>query len=192
MVSALDGNPGATLVQDPLHEVLTRLAEPKTVESLNVLLDHADLLAILVTGLDGLLSRGDTIADSVADTVRELRPAGEPGLDIARLLTLGRQLVAAAPAVLTMLPVLERVASSGLSDPRLIDLASTVSAAAVQGAEEANRRPARIAGVRALWRAAHDEDVARTLGFAVTVAKALGQELARTEPPGATAQPPHA
>ncbi|WP_432840233.1 DUF1641 domain-containing protein [Dactylosporangium sp. CA-092794] len=187
MVSALDANPDAPVAPEPIHDLLARLAEPRTVESLNRLLDHLDLLAVLVVGLDGLLSRGDTIADSIGEAVRELRPAGS-SIDIGQLLGLGRQLMDAAPAVLAMLPVLESVAASELSDPRLIELASTVSRAAVRGAAEANREPARKAGLRTLWRASRDEDVARALAFAVTVAKSLGQELARAEHPAGPTQ----
>ncbi|MET7392794.1 DUF1641 domain-containing protein [Dactylosporangium sp. NPDC005572] len=177
MVSALDTNLDAGGPPEPINDLLARLAEPRTVESLNRLLDHLDLLALLVVGLDGLLSRGDTIADSIGEAVRELRPAGS-SVDVGQLLDIGQQCVAAAPAVLTMLPVLESVAASELSDPRLIDLASTVSRAAVRGAAEASREPAPKAGLRTLWRAYRDEDVARALAFVVTIAKALGQELA--------------
>ncbi|WP_432989623.1 DUF1641 domain-containing protein [Dactylosporangium sp. CA-233914] len=185
MVSALDTDPAAGVAPEPLNDLLARLAEPRTVESLNRLLDHLDLLALLVVGLDGLLQRGDTIAESIGEAVRELRPAGS-SVDVGALLDLGQQCVAAAPAVLTMLPVLENVADSELSDPRLIELASTVSRAAVRGAAEAKREPARKAGLRTLLRASRDEDVARALTFAVSIAKALGQELAADRKAGTT------
>jgi hypothetical protein len=142
------------------------------------LLDHLDLLAVLVVGLDGLVRRGDTIADSLGAAVRDVIPAGEPPIDLGQLLSLGQQSVAAAPALLAMLPVLERVAASDLGDPRLVDLAAVVSRAAVEAAAD----PGELKGVRALWKAYRDEDVARALAFTVSVAKALGQELGRTTP----------
>jgi len=53
---------------DPAQALAKRLAEPRTAAAVNTLLDHADLLALLVSGLDGLVSRGDTITDSLADS----------------------------------------------------------------------------------------------------------------------------
>jgi hypothetical protein len=166
---------------DPAATVLARLNEPGTAESLHRLLDHLDLLAILVVGLDGLLRRGDTIAESLGSAVREVIPADGPPVDIGQLLSLGQQSVAAAPALLAMLPVVERVAASDLGDPRLVDLASAVSRAAVTAAADADT--GRMKGVRALWRAYRDEDVARALAFTVSVAKALGRELDQTPTP---------
>jgi len=46
---------------DPAQALAKRLAEPRTAAAVNTLLDHADLL-------DGLVSRGDTITDSLADS----------------------------------------------------------------------------------------------------------------------------
>ncbi len=55
------------------EQLLDRLNEPRTVEALNRLLDHAELLAFSVASIDGLLRRGDVIADNLAAGMAELR-----------------------------------------------------------------------------------------------------------------------
>ena len=181
---------------DPAEALAERLSDPRVAASLNTLLDHADLLAILVTGLDALVSRGDTIADSLADGVAELRTTGkQTRADTAQLVSAARQLKALTPAVLDQLPlmenllnglpVLESLVSSDLADPRLVEMAGTVARAVVQGAEQAAAAPAPATGIRALLRALKDPDVARALGFVLSIAKVLGKDLndAQTTPP---------
>ena len=163
---------------NPAAALAERLADPGVAASLNILLDHADLLAVLVTGLDALISRGDTITDSLAGGVRELRAAGEqPQADAVRLVGALQQLSALGPPLLDKLPVLENLLGSDLADPRVIDIASTASRAIVRGAEQAGTTQPRISGIRALLRALKDPDVSRALGFVMSVAKALGREL---------------
>lgn len=55
------------------EQLLDRLNEPRTQAALNQLLDHAELLAFSAASLDGLLRRGDVIADNVASSVSEIR-----------------------------------------------------------------------------------------------------------------------
>jgi hypothetical protein len=125
---------------DPAQALAERLAEPRTAAAISTLLDHADLLALLVSGLDGLVSRGDTITDSLAYGLSEL---------------LGSDLV----------------------DPKVIEIAALASRAVTTGAEHASRRDLRVTGVVGLARALRDPDVSRALGFALSIAKALGREL---------------
>jgi len=183
-VSITDAGSLARPTHDPIEGVIARLDEPTTVASLHQLIDHLDLLAVLVVGLDGLVSRGDTIADSLADGFNELRDADRPPIDIAKLLAMTQQVADAAPALLEFLPVVERIASSDLGDPRLIDLAATVSRAAVRGANDAGNTS--VSGIRSLLRMLKDEDVSRALGFVFSIAKALGQELRTTDTTPAT------
>jgi hypothetical protein len=163
---------------DPAQALAERLAEPRTAAALNTLLDHADLLAILVSGLDGLVSRSDTITESLIDGVTELRAAGEPARsNAAQLLATAQQLTTLTPALLDKLPVLETLLGSDLADSRVIDVASTASRAVIAGAEQAQRGDLKVSGVRALLRALKDPDVSRALGFVLSIAKALGKEL---------------
>ncbi|MHB1738469.1 MAG: DUF1641 domain-containing protein [Actinomycetes bacterium] len=175
---------------DPVERVVARLDDPTVSTALHELLDHLDLLAVLVVGLDQMVGRGDTISDSLADGVHELRQVqGQSQLpDLSMVITLIRRLSALVEPLLDVLPSIERLMRSDLADPRVIDLGSMLSRAAVRGAEQAATHRTRVAGVRALMRMLKDEDIARGLGLAVSIAKALGQEARRTDGPGAPAR----
>jgi Protein of unknown function (DUF1641) len=163
---------------DPAQALAQRLAEPRTAAAVNTLLDHADLLALLVSGLDGLLSRGDTITASLADGVSELRAAGEPTrVSAASLVATAQRLGAIAPPLLDKLPVLEALLGSDLADPKVIELAGLAARAVTTGAEHATRGDLKVTGVVGLVRELKDPDVSRALGFVLSIAKALGKEL---------------
>lgn len=141
---------------DPLDALAERLLDPKTASALNTLLDHADLLAVLVSGLDGLVSRGDTITDSLASGAVELRAAQGAGSgELGRLLVALRQ----------------------LTRPEVVDVVGAASRAVAAGSRQTAADRTRISGIRGLLRAIKDPDVSRTLGLAASVAKAFGREL---------------
>jgi hypothetical protein len=163
---------------DPALALAERLAEPRTAAALNTLLDHVDLLAVLVSGLDGLVSRGDTITESLIDGVTELRAAGEPAEAIAtQLVTTAQQLSKLTPVLLDKLPVLEALLGSDLADPKVIEVASMAARAVTTGAERADRGDVKVTGVVGLLRSLKDPDVSRALSFVLSIAKSLGQEL---------------
>ena len=66
----------------------------------------------------------------------------------------------------------------------MVDIAALASRAVMRGVGEASATQARVSGLRALLRALKDDDVSRALGFVISVARALGQELRRAEPAG--------
>jgi len=163
---------------DTAQALAERLAEPRTAAALNTLLDHVDLLAVLVSGLDCLVSRSDTITESLAGGVTELRAAGEPAkVNAAQLVATAQQLAALTPALLDKLPVLETLLSSDLADPKVIQLAGVAARAAVTGAEQAERSETKVTGLVGLLRSLKDPDISRALGFLLSIAKALGKEL---------------
>jgi hypothetical protein len=171
------------LATSPGDALAARLDDPHTAEALNQILDHVDLLAVIVSGLSGFVSRGDTIVDSLAGGVREISALEQgSGLNVGELLTSAKQFAAAAPALLDALPklvealpLLDRVLSSDIASPAVIELGSAVARAAVTGAEQA--QGSSISGLRALLRALKDPDVSRALGFVMAIAKSLGQQL---------------
>ena len=59
--------------QDPGAQLVERLSEPETVETLNRLLDHLPAFTFMIESLDGFLNRGEVVLDSVAEGVAELR-----------------------------------------------------------------------------------------------------------------------
>ena len=59
----------------PQERLRQRLNDPETAETLLHILDKADIIALTVDSMDGLLRRGDEIIESVSDGVREMRDA---------------------------------------------------------------------------------------------------------------------
>jgi uncharacterized protein YjgD (DUF1641 family) len=94
MTSTLDGQRSNGRAHTGAEQLLDRLNEPRTLEALNRLLDHAELLAFSAASLDGLVRRSDVIVENVAAGVAELResfPDG-PAVDGAELGRLVAQL----------------------------------------------------------------------------------------------------
>jgi hypothetical protein len=77
----------------PQEQLQARLADPKTVDALNRLLDRLDVVAAAVEMVDGFVHRAPEIVDNIADEVQTLR--GSSG-------------VAQATSVLSSLPALAR------------------------------------------------------------------------------------
>lgn len=180
--------------QSPGDDLLQRLDDPRIASSLSVILDHADLLATIIVGLDDLLRRGEVIGDSLLCGVAELRVAAStngqpawPSLDIAGLSDTVTRLSAAA---IGATPAVERLLRSPLTDPQTAEVLAQVGEALLEGKEAAAADPRGPKGVFALMRVTKDPDVSRGLGFLIEIARAFGQKLA-PEPPKKERGPKH-
>lgn len=174
----------------PAEQLRDRLEDPGIAASLNTLLDHADLLAVLLTGLDGFVRRGDEISESLSSAVGELRggplAAGARGRvgPTAELRSVDPQALAAGlkslASVLTdAAPALERILHSPMVDPQTVDILGHVGEALVEGTAAAAADPGGPKGLFGLWKVTRDKDVDRGLGFLVHVARAFGRRLPR-------------
>lgn len=160
--------------------VVAKLEDPRVAAALCDLLEHADLLAVLVTGLDAMIRRGDTITGGLAKTVEDWRAATaeaardrEP-VDLQKLAASLRTL---SIAISEATPGLEALFRSSLSDPRAVEVASSVARSIIDGAEKAKSEPAKPMGAFTLLRMLKDEDVARGMHFLIHTARAFGREL---------------
>lgn len=155
-VSLISSNNNAKPVVDPLDALAERLLDPKTADALNTLLDHVDLLATLVSGLDAMISRGDVITDSLGSGLAELRSgnSAQGGGAIELLSALG-----------------------ALTRPEVVSVLSAASVAVAEGSATAKAESAKPGGIRGLLKAVKDPEVSRTLGFVVAIAKAFGRQL---------------
>ena len=180
---------GDELVEDsPGDDLIQRLDDPQIASSLAVILDHADLLATIIMGVDGVLRRADVIGDSVASGVNELRNLAAasnghrpwPSIDVAALSDSVTRLSA---AVVDATPALDRLLHSSLTDPQTADVLAEVGEALVEGKRAATEDPRGPKGVFALMRATKDPDVSRGLGFMIQIARAFGRRLAPPEQP---------
>lgn len=166
------------IAPSPADPLLAKLDDPRVTEALSDLLEHADLLALLVVGLDGMLRRGDAVAGAISDVVGQLRDEGLTdklsSIDLPRLAeSLGTLSTLASEAG----PALDSLLKAGLTDPRLVDVVAVATRSVITGADKAKVEPVQASGVFSLMRALKDEDVARGLSFLIQVARAFGQEL---------------
>ena len=175
---------GQAVVASPADQIRDRLDDPRVATALNTLLDHADVLAVLVGGLDGFVRRSDTIADSLTSAVAEFRdastsgaisaPEALKGVDLqglaSSLATLSSSVVGATPALNTLL-------SSKFTDPQAADVLAQLGQALVEGRQAAVADPGGPRGLLGIWKVTKDPDVVRGLGFLVQVAGAFGRRV---------------
>lgn len=96
-----------------LKKLIDQLSHRDTFDALTQIIDNAPLIAILVTGADGFLRRGDELAGNLGDTLREA--ASSNSLTNS---TDGAELVAQLPALLKSLP---KLAKAGTKLAKLTD-----------------------------------------------------------------------
>ena len=179
---------GQALELSPADRVRAKLDDPRVADSLNDLLEHADLLAILVSGLDGLVRRSDTISDSLTSAIGEAKgdvagaslTASIPGIDALKsidLAGLAQSFATLSDKVVDATPALNSLLSSRLTDPQATEVLAQLGEALVE-AKTANAQGAHgPKGLFGILKAAKDPDVARGLGFLLQVAKAFGRQL---------------
>ena len=164
---------GGTHATD-LEGLLDRLGEPRTLAALNTLVDNAELLAVLLGGLDGLARKGDVISDTLAEVIHEAKAAGRAtGLDV-RVTT--RQLATLIPTFADAAPTISRVVESPVLDEEPLAVVGLAAVAISEGYAAARAANARV-GIGGLVKATRDADVQRGLGFLIEVARARGRRL---------------
>jgi hypothetical protein len=185
----IDESPGDDLIQ--------RLDDPQIASSLAVILDHADLLATIIMGIDGMLRRSDVIGESLAAGVAEVRDLAAssngqrllPSIDLAAM---SDTLTRLSAAVVDATPAIDRLLHSPLTDPQTAEVLAQVGEALLEGKRAAAEDPRGPRGVFALMRVTKDPDVSRGLGFMIQIARAFGKRLAPPERPKDSSAPRHA
>ncbi len=179
---------GQALELSPADRVREKLDDPRVAESLNNLLDHADLLAILVTGLDGLVRRSDTLSDSLTSALSEFKgdvkgsslTQAIPGIDSLKsvdLAGLAESFATLSDKVIGATPALNFLLESRLTDPQATEVLAQLGEALVEAKAAAARNADGPKGVFGILKATRDPDVARGVGFLLQVAKSFGRQL---------------
>lgn len=177
-----------------LLELTRRLDNPDTAEALDKILDNLGLAAFMLSSIDGFLQRSDTVIESVADGVHDLRsmaPANDPRL-MENLTQALPQLVNLLPQLTAMLPALTNVASrletilnspefdalmkSGVFAPQTVGIVGQAGDALVTS-YQANQVAPKSIGLMGMFRALQDPDVQRAMGFLVDFGKRFGQAM---------------
>ncbi len=109
---------GQVLYVSPADQVRAKLDDPRVAAALNDLLEHADLLAILVSGLDGLVRRSDEISDSVTSAIGEFKGEVNTPLKSVDLAGLAGTFATLSGKVIEATPALNSLLGSSLVDPR--------------------------------------------------------------------------
>jgi Protein of unknown function (DUF1641) len=161
----------------PLEAVTERLNDPAVAASVVTLLNHAELLSTLVTGLSGFFERGDVIMNSLATEVAEMRKAqrsNPSSFDVTGAVATAKTL---AGNVNDAMPTLNRLLASGMLNDKVLDVLSMVGDAAVEGAANARRNKTSVHGVMGVAKSLRDPDVQKGLGLLIEVARSLGTRL---------------
>lgn len=156
-------------------QIAAKLADPAVVDSLATLLQHADLLAVLVEGLDGLLARADVIGASLLAGIDELTGAIDVG-DAARAIDIKGKLHGLGHLAATA-PLVADVAT-----PLVMDQLALVGRGIEAGAASHAAHPVEVGGVLSLMKALKDPDVSRALSYLLSIARAIGRELGSPAP----------
>jgi hypothetical protein len=172
-------------VAAPLAE---RLADPQVAGALATLLDHADLLAVLVEGLDQFVGRSEVIGDSLISGIQELRgpdgPSADAAVDLAAVAGAGMQMASilpkAAPGMVEAVEsgAVDKLFATAIVSAEALPQVNVLARAFVAGSEEFDRSPLEVGGPVSLVRLLRDPDINRALSYFATVAKAVGRELA--------------
>ena len=163
---------GAT-TETPSEALARRLDDPKVAESLGTLLDHVELLAVLVTGLAGLVARGDSIAEALAAGVGEFKQAA--GDQVHKLPT-PEEAGQVAAQLRQSLPIINSVLESKMVEPATIQMLAELSTATRTGYEQAKATKPQVSLFGALG-ALRDPEVQRGFGMLVEIGRALGQHV---------------
>lgn len=179
--------------QPAFRTTLALLSDPKTLTSLNSLLQHAELIAYLVGAIDALLKRSDTMVESLGAILHELG-AATPGAGNS-LLTLVQTLHERRdylPRLIVAVPqfteIIEKIApfvaseefnallDSGIFHPDTVNLlarAGDIFVEAYNDDRTAERRLGPIGAIRAL----NDPDVQRVIAWLVNFSRRFGKSL---------------
>lgn len=170
--------------QASLDSLMERLDEPQVAAALTNLLDHADLLAILIVGLDGLVGRSETIGAALAEAITDLRGVASNGNGdvIASLGALSGVLPKLAPMITDIIDsgLIDHVIDSGITDPAMIIEISRIGRGLTGGAASAKTDPIQVNGLFSAMKLLKDPDIQRAVSYFAAVAKSIGVELAKS------------
>lgn len=149
--------------------LLEKLADKKTLDGLSAILGKIEMVAFLLDSLDGFLRRSDTVIESVAEGISDLKGA-IPDLDSERV----RRVVAALPGLVDAGTVLSE---AGMFDPQTVEVLARLGRTVAASHQDLYEQPAKPVGLFDLFRALKDPEIQATVRLALYVAKRYGRGL---------------
>ena len=171
-------------------KVLERLTDPKTLSTLNELLDRLPLASFMLESLEGFISRGDTIAESMAEMVGDLK-LSEVNVDVSQVKSLMDALPKLKEAGDKLLDSdlmgdgLPKVIDAGVSmvesgmlDKEVVEILGDLGKKGAETYREVAANPVEpVGGLWATLKATKDPDVQKSVGFFFAFAKAFSKHL---------------
>ena len=171
-------------------QILAKLTDPLTLNTLNQLLDRLPLAAFLLESVEGFISRGETIADNLADAVGEL-DLSESKIDTSQLAALleafpkfkeaGEKLLESNLIGEGLPKVVDAGVSmvdSGMLDQDVVEILGDMGKKSAQTYKEVSAsRVEPIGGLWAMLKATKDPEIQKSLGFFFAFAKSFSKHL---------------
>lgn len=158
----------------PSDAVLARLDDPQVADNLLLLLDNLDALAFLALGVSGLLERGDTVTESLADGVRMLTGDGAAG-DLDELKASAQRAMATGRTFLDHSEDVQALLDSEVLSSEAVEVLDDAAYALVEGRRRSAARTPEVTGPLSLLRVLRDPDLQQGLQFVLEVGRALGR-----------------
>lgn len=176
-------------------ELSARLGDPVVAEALTSLLDRAELLAVLLQGLDQFVARSEVIGDSLLASLAELRATAGSSTLLAGTQVDLKAVAEAAASLAAVLPkaapgmvaavetgAIDKLFASGVVGTEAVEQVAVFAHGLVKGSRAFANDPVRIGGPISLLRLLKDPDINRALSFFATIAKSIGREIATAQP----------
>ncbi len=149
--------------------LLEKLADPKTLASLSGLLEKIEVAAFLLDSLDGFLRRSDTVLESVAAGVSDLKSA-LPDVDGEQV----RKVMAALPGLVDAGNVLNE---AGMFDRQTVEVLAQLGRIVAASYQDFKSEEGKPLGLWDLYRSLKDPQIQATLRLFLYVAKRYGRAL---------------
>lgn len=150
----------------PSEALRSQLDDPEVATALVDILQHADLLALLVVGLDGAISRSEVIGDELLASLADMRTATDQSG--------GFNPKEAVASLMALAPLLRALSESGITSPAAVDQIGNIGRGIAGGL---TTEPVKVTGALSLLRQLKDPDVSRGMGLALTLLKSIGANL---------------
>lgn len=154
--------------------VVEKLTDPETLRTLSELLERLDTASFALQATDGFLSRGEVVADSLADGVAELKRL-ETDETVTNMITVFTE------GLPKMTQAASQMMQSGMLDANVVGTLGEIGTVVAEAHAEAKANPPQPLGLFGLMRAMRDPQIQSAMGLAMHVAKRVGEHTEQSQ-----------